>query len=484
MKQTSGFALRTGHVLGLRDGKHTTLIKWAIVFTLNLIGFILASLVSPPSPPQERAIWAITQLFPGGLSTIGELVATMAGNILNWRALGYLVIANAAATLPLLFGAQFVRQLYRFDSLSGAMGYLIDAILVPADYHLEFQPGQERKHPHRVRGIGGIRAAQFMNGILVPAGMRPRNQSVARAGGPGAVVVPPEYAVQLERDGRLGHVAGPGVVRLSRFERVYKPVRLRQIVRKNTATAHTRDGIPVTVEMTIRARVRASAPPTKKNPYPFDRDAVTRLIVSTPAGKSGPVPWEEQPSLLAGKVLNDVLGKYRLDELLDPLDENIQTPSPTVRQEVWHALRQRTLEFGLEITDLWMGEFQLPAEVIEQYLAYWQADWQRQKRTRLADSQVSRIRRMNLARAEAQKLTIETLISTFQSAQASGLGTDQKELVAQRLIDTLEQLYRHLDLPEGQPGRKLITLEQHLERLRKAVQPQEHPEDEKPLAAS
>jgi regulator of protease activity HflC (stomatin/prohibitin superfamily) len=485
MKSIPGIAFRTSRALGLRVDRQTTLIKGVIIFALNLIGFVLASLVSPAPPPQERAIWEVTLFFPGGLHVIGEIVATFLGAILNWRALGYLLIANAAAAIPLLFGAQFIRQLYQFDSLSLALGYLIDAFLVPAYYYLDLQPGRDAPHPDHQRGMGGPRIALFKDGKLVPAGKQPRNRSIAWAGGPGMVVVPPEYAVQLERDGRLSYVIGPGVVRLGRFERVHKPIHLRQIIRKKTATAHTRDGVPVTVEVTVQVRVRASALPTKKNPYPFDKEAVRKLIISTPARKSGLVPWEERPALLVNTVLNEVLGKYRLDELLDPLDDTLQTPRPTIHQEVWRALRQRARGFGLDVTEVWLGEFQLPADVTEQYLAYWQADWQRQDRTRLADSQASYIRQMNRARAEAQQLIIETLIAAFQSARDSGLGIAQKHLAALRLIDGLEELYHQMDLAEGEPDRESIALERHLMRLRETVQIREpQPEKETPDAGN
>lgn len=481
MRSIPGIAFRTSRALGLRIDRQTTLIKWVIIFALNLIGFVLASLVSPAPPPQERAVWEVTLFFPGGLHVVGEIVATVLGAILNWRALGYLLLANVAAAIPLLFGAQFIRQLYQFDSLGLALGYLIDAFLVPAYYYLDLQPGRDASHPDHRRGMGGPRIALFKDGKLAPAGKQPRNRSIAWAGGPGMVIVPPEYAVQLERDGRLSYVVGPGVVRLGRFEKVYKPILLRQIIRKKTATAHTRDGIPVTVEVTVQARVRASALPTKKSPYPFDKGAIRKLIISTPARKSGLVSWEERPVLLVNTVLNEVLGKYRLDELLDPLDDTLQTPRPTIHQEVWRALRQRARGFGLDVTEVWLGEFQLPGDVTEQYLAYWQADWQRQDRTRLADSQASYIRQMNRARAEAQQLIIETLVAAFQSAQDSGLGIAQKQLAALRLIDGLEQLYHQMDLAGAEPDRELITIERHLARLRDTVRVQE-PQPEKEMS--
>lgn len=476
---------RISRSIGFRVERRTTLIKWVTIIGLNLFGLIIAVLVSPPPSPWEAAITAITAPFSGGLHVIGNMIGAFLNAILKWDVLGYLLLANAAAAIPLLFGAQFVKQLYQFSAYSLALGYLVDAFLVPAFYYLDIQPGRDAPHPDYRRGMGGPRVALAQDNKLVPAKKDPRNRSIARAGGPGMVVLPPEYAAQLERDGRLGYVVGPGVVRLGRFEKVYKLINLRQIIRKKTATALTRDGIPVTVEVTIQARIQASDLPSKKSPYPFRDDAIRKLIISTPTRTSGPVPWEERPTLLANSVLNEVLAKYRLDELFDPLDNDLQTPRPTIHNEIRRALRQRARGFGVEITEVWLGEFQLPAEVTKQYLAYWQTDWQRQDRTSQAAGQVSSIQALSRARAQAQQFIIETLVDAFRVAQEADLGITPRHLAALRLIDSLEQIYRQIDPIEKDQGRQMLALEQHLARLRNTIQTSEQQlEDLEPDAKS
>jgi regulator of protease activity HflC (stomatin/prohibitin superfamily) len=461
---------RIGRSLGYR----TTPIKWAVILLLNLTALGTLAVISPGASPWEASINSLTYtFFPGGLYVIGDIIAAILQAILKPNVLGFLFLFNLIATIPLLFGGRFIQQLYEFRAFGLALGYLVDAFLVPAYYYLDLQPGRDAPHPDYRRGAGGPRIAVIRNGQLVPAGKHPRNHSIALAGGPGIVVIPPEYALQLERDGRLGYVVGPGIVRLGRFEKAYKPVNLRQIVRKKSAQALTRDGIPVTVEVTVQARIRASAQPTKRNPYPFNNDAIRRLIVTTPARESGLVPWEERPTMLVNGVLNEVLAKYRLDELFDPLDNDLQTPRPTIHDEIWRTLRQRARGFGVEITELWLGEFQLPDKVTAQYMAYWQSDWQSKDRTRRAHSEASFIRTMNRARADAQREFIETLVAAFQAAQDANLDISPKQLAALRLIDGLEQIYRKIDQGEEDPNRRMLTMGQHLARLRDTIQIEE-----------
>ena len=466
--------MKRGHTAsgdtGRSLGQKTTLIKMVIIITLNVVTFTFASIVAPAPNPRGRAFWVFTTLVPGGLRPLAEILVTLLGILLNSYALRYLLIANLAALIPLLFGARFVQQLYKFGAFGQALSYLLDAFIVPSYYFLEAQPGQEADHPAYRRGLGSPRFAYVKDDKLVPAKKDPRHRSIALAGGPGMVIIPPEYAVQLERDGGLGYIVGPGVVRLGRFEKVYKPVNLRRIIRKATVQALTRDGIPVEVEVTVQARIQASSPPTKKVPHPFDKSAIRKLIVSTPANESGPAKWEDRPGLLINSVLNEVLAKYRLDLLFDPAGEKLYIPRPTIQKEIERTLRQRSRGFGVEIAEVWLGDFQLPEKVTEQYLAYWKADWQSQDRTKRADGEAAVIRAMDQARVEAQQLIMNTLVDAFQFAQQNKLDIAPKQLAALRLIDGLEQIYRQIGSADSDPGRRMLALDRHLAGLRSAIQ--------------
>jgi hypothetical protein len=81
---------------------------------------------------------------------------------------------------------------------------------------------------------------------------------------------------------------------------------------------------------------------------------------------------------------------------------------------------------------------------------------------------------MGRARALAQKEVIEALVASFQAAQKAVPEIPAKQLLALRLIDGLEQLYRQVADISGDTG----TQQQNLTSLRKAIraQGQEHKE--------
>jgi hypothetical protein len=234
--------------------------------------------------------------------------------------------------------------------------------------------------------------------------------------------------------------------------------------------ALTRDGIPVEVEVTVQARVQASSAPTEKIPHPFDKAAIRKLVLSTPANKMGPADWEDRPGLLIGSVLNEVLANYRLDLLFDPDGKKTYSPRPTIQKEIERTLRQRSRGFGVEIAEVWLGDFELPEAVTEQYLSYWKTDWQNQDRAKLADGDAAVIRERNKARVEGQRMILDALIDAFQSAQQSKPDISTKQLAALRLIDALQEIYHRIENVESDPGRQIVALDRHMARLRNAVQ--------------
>jgi len=469
-------AKRASRTIALRLENQTNSVKWIVIIGFNILGLVAAAIIVPP--PEQGLFSFLKYRLPGALSVVGAIIGQLLNTCFSWRALRYLVIANLIATIPFLFGAQFIRKLYRFDKhklgLWDALDYLVAAFGVTSYYYLDpskssaTSPPEIQNRTHRFVGI--------KDGKLTPFNKNPGNKTIALVGGPGIVIVPPEYATQLERAGRLNHVLGPGVVRLGRFEKVYKVINLRQIVRKKTVQALTRDGIPVEIEVKVQARIHASNPPNYKTPYPFDKIAIRKLITQTPSLKSGPMEWEERPAFLIGAVLNRILAKYRLDELFEPLEEDMQTPRPTIHDEIRRQLRQMARSFGVDITEVWLGDLKLPDEVTDQFLAYWKADWQRQDTSKEAEGEAAAIRERSRARAEGQEQIIETLVASFQSVKNANLGVAPKQLLALRLIDGLEHLFRQASSRETKEGDRVLMLERHLSQLRRAVQAEPEPE--------
>jgi len=457
--------------------ERTTWVKWGVVVGLNIISLIVAWLVAGRPAPDllPMVSWYAALFCPGRLHPPCNEFLVFLARFLNLQVFRYLLIVNGLACIPLLFGAEFIKRLYQFDDLNLALEYLIEESFTPAFYSHDTK---KTRGDSSYDGTEGTRRrfATIKDGKLIPFRNRPRNRTIAWAGGPGKVIVPSEYAIVLERGGRLVAVRGPGIVPLWRFEKVYKVIDLRHIVRKTTHEALTRDGIPVKMELKLRFHIQPPEHPSKEdkeNPYPFDKKAVGKLATSLPARKkeSGAVEvveWKERPLMMVGSAVNEIIARYRVDELFEPLNDALE-PRLSIQNEVWRLIHQRTLGSGLDVTEVWLGEFQLPDEVTEQYIKYWQADWRREDKVKLAKGEASAIRELGAARAEAQQLTIETLVAAFQSAQAADLDIAPKQLVALRLIDGLEHLYRQAGHAAGRS--RQLTLERQLEQLRLTVRP-------------
>jgi hypothetical protein len=461
------------------EGQRTTLTKWILIILLNMIAFVLAWLANGrPTPDLDQ--WPFSfylNLFPGALQPIGRLILTLVGALLNRVILQYLLIANLASAIPFLFGAIFIKRLYGIESVALAMSYLWDSLFEPSFYRYDIQDDEEPPAGYGKGGRGSRRVAHVVDGKLVPAGQRPANRTIAWAGGPGKLVVSPDYAAQLERSGRLTRVVGPGVARLHRFEKIHKVIGLRPVIRTRQITALTRDGIPVTVELTVHACAEGSAAASTQssNPphYPFDSQAITSITVNTLRSGTGYEDWEDRAIETAVAVFTDVVAQYSVDEVF----ESLGTESDP-RQDIQRQVREQTAyllrDSGIAITELWLGQFELPTDVTNQYVAFWQADWQRKDQTVLASGAAASIREMGRARALAQKEVIEALVASFQAAQKAVPEIPAKQLLALRLIDGLEQLYRQVADLSGDTG----TQQQNLRSLRKAIhaQGQEHKE--------
>jgi regulator of protease activity HflC (stomatin/prohibitin superfamily) len=459
------------------EGQRTTLTKWILAILLNMVAFVLAWLTNG-RPIPDLTQWPFSfylGLFPGALQPVGRLLLTLVGALLNRSILQYLLVANLAGTIPFFFGAAFIKSLYGMSSFRLAFDYLREALFDPSFYHSDVRDDEEAPSGFGKSG-GPRRVALVIDGRLVPAAQRPANRTIAWAGGPGKVVIPPDYAAQLERGGRLTRVAGPGIARLHRFEQVYKLVSLRPVIRSRAITALTRDGIPVTVELFVHACARGSAAvsPDPANPphYPYDAKAITQITLNTLRSDAGFGDWEDRAIETAVAVFNNVLARYSVDEIFESLSSE-SDPRMDIQKQVREQAAHLLQDSGIQLTELWLGQFDLPADVTGQYVEFWQADWKRKDQATLARGQAATIRELGRARAQAQKEIIEALVTSFQAAQESVPGIPSKQLLALRFIDSLEQLNRQVGLLPAD----VEVQQQNLLRLRNAIGGQEALQD-------
>lgn len=464
MNSTAPAEQRAVPPLRLRTERHSALIKWGVILDYNIITFLVAWLINgkPIADPSQWPLSMFAPFFPGA---VGGTILVLIGTIIDWTLLRYVLIANLAAIIPLLYGGEFIRRLYRFETFGLALGYLREALFAP-DPHYSNLPHRAAGPMSAVpEGKAAGRSALIRNGKLTPANNRPQHRSIAWAGGPGAVTVPSGYAVQMEHGGRLTRLVGAGVARLGRFEKVFKLIDLRQIVRKKEFTALTGDGIPVTVEVTVHCCIQAgSNSPSPACPYPYDATAIRRLTLTTTVDESGPIAWEERIIALAGSALNTVLARYRLHELFEPLDE-LADPRLTIQEEIRQALRQQAHPYGVEVTELWLGPFELPAGATKQFVASWEAARSQQAATTLSDKRAPADRSPGHTRAEAQREIIETLVAAFEADRGPLPGPQ----LALRLLGGLEQLHGQASPVENEEPQGPVS-DQRLAELRHAIE--------------
>lgn len=187
-----------------------------------------------------------------------------------------------------------------------------------------------------------------------------QGSTIVQIGGPGYVTVDLDSAVLFERPDGSAHVIGPTAVSkekkapadaaaptekintadqprnnritLNAFERVRQCVDLRTINGSQTVTARSRDGILVTaqdIQYTFSI-YRGQAPLLSlQNPYPFDKDAVTKMVYNPPRPvKIGGAPdtkpdWAKtMPGGIVGNVgsaLGEFIGQRGLTEFFSAI---------------------------------------------------------------------------------------------------------------------------------------------------------------------
>lgn len=270
-----------------------------------------------------------------------------------------------------------------------------------------------------------------------------REESVLlRVGGPGLVSVPATEVAVTETNGRFQRVLGPGSHLLGRFENIYAvlDLRLQERVIKE-ARLSTKDGIEIKTDVTIAYRISTGGEPvTRAKPFPYDQDAVRLAAYAETVHADGTVSnWEMIPISAAKTRLGRIIAKYELDQLLYPRS-SVVDPNLTIRNELERHLRVSLQDFGIELVALQLGRLELPQEVFDQYIEYWQAHWETQSQLAQVDGEAFTLEEVEVARAEAEVTMIRAIVEGLQRARLEGSVGAMNEIVALRLIEALERV--------------------------------------------
>ena len=297
-----------------------------------------------------------------------------------------------------------------------------------------------------------------------------------RVGGRGFMVVHNNNALVLEKGGRLTRVVGPCLGFLGCFERIWEIIDLRPQRWPFPVSAMTKDGIPIScvADITFKIDDRFTdqwGEIQEKQPVETNSQRVTDEEIVKELEKAGigePLPYtdeavfnaatsiwvrirqpdhEEQLRRWTGRVmlsevegtLRNILGRYRLDWLLQPP----RPGQPLPREEIREQLEQKLQEafpvgnkVGARILDVRLGQIDVKDERIStQWVDAWQSIWEQRAVESIAEGEAE-MARLQAAQVQAQAEMALTLTEAIRPFVTSEEERSSYQL-ATRFVETL-----------------------------------------------
>ena len=364
-----------------------------------------------------------------------ELIVTPIVNFSIAVVLAALPALAALAAIPWL-ASRFIHALYDTSDLKEAHDFLHRNVF-----------GMETSRPKL-----GIKEGYIASGA---------GSLCDRVGGRGSIGISNDSAVVLERGGRLTRIVGPSKGFLDRFERVWEVVDLRPQHWPLTVDAMTKDGIPVSCQADVTFKIdhdptdrwtdkRITSTLEKEGEIektlPYTDKAVFNAATSTWVRIHQP-DHPEQLRKWTGRVviggvdgaLRSILGKYRLDWLMQPPQPEQKHPREEIREQLEHKLNDTFKvgnAVGARILDVDLGRIDVKDEKIStQWVEAWQAGWKQRAAESRAEGEAE-LARLDAARIRAQAEMVLTLTEAIRP-----LVTSEEELppylLAMRFIETL-----------------------------------------------
>jgi regulator of protease activity HflC (stomatin/prohibitin superfamily) len=287
-----------------------------------------------------------------------------------------------------------------------------------------------------------------------------QKEPLLKIGGPGRLMVFGGAALVTELNGRFHRVLGPGRHTLVRFEYPRSIVDLRPQERElSDIKITTSDGIELTTSLTITFQVsRGEKKPTRQNPFPYEEEAVRRAAYTETNQPDGSIAgWDSLPMLLTSGQLKAIVAEERLDELIlsDPNGIDVHR---RLQMEMERRAKAAVRQFGITIRGTRLGVLELPEPVENQRKRYWQAHWNTQRMLQKADGEVEVLESHEIARAEAEAIMLRAIAEGLQRSRRAGRDVSSRELVALRLIESLEAMAKNSGQVLSLPNRLMPQL--------------------------
>lgn len=269
-----------------------------------------------------------------------------------------------------------------------------------------------------------------------------KKNPVLKIGGPGRLMIFRDAALVTELNGRFHRVLGPGRHDLERFEFPKALVDLRPQERESDdVKMMTSDGIPIKTSLTVTFQIHwGDDKPTKDKPFPFDTEAVKKAAYSETVQPDGSIGrWESLAMLITAGQLRAIVAEEKLDELIVSEANGIEVHR-RLQLEMERRARNIMHSYGIRIRGTRLGALELPKEVEALRKQYWQANWDTQRTRQMTEGEVQVLESQEYARAEAEAIMLRAIAEGLQRAQRAGRNVSSREVVALRLIESLESM--------------------------------------------
>ena len=287
-----------------------------------------------------------------------------------------------------------------------------------------------------------MRASTLIGSDTSNTNLRSKGSSYSNAQTPGQKelnvgMVSSHQAISISKGSTLVRAAGPGFIRLDQGESIKKYIDLRRHIRGETASAVTRDGIPLEARVNIIFQVKQSEEdhPNDDLEFPYDRSSVLWVSQLNTYNQENSIrPWSEQLAPQAATYMISEIAQYTLDELSQD-----RTIFSGIAQRVRRQLRAEFDDWGIKIINVNVSPVKLPDDILEQRLDNWRAPLQSQILTEAAKGNAEIFLRIKQARAKAQVEIIENTIKSINDMRQSDQAS-LPEIVTLRIFDVIEDV--------------------------------------------
>jgi regulator of protease activity HflC (stomatin/prohibitin superfamily) len=161
--------------------------------------------------------------------------------------------------------------------------------------------------------------------------------------------------------------------------------------------------------------------------------------------------------LITGAQLRAIVAEDRLDDLIVSESNGIDVHH-RLQMEMERRAKAIMRNYGVLIRGTRLGALELPEEVENQRKKFWQVHWNSRQILQKADGDAEVLQSHEIARAEAEAIMLQAIAEGLQRSQRAGRVVSSREVVALRLIESLEAMAKSSERVLPLPDRLMSQL--------------------------